>query len=110
MGEAWTRSQNEVLATLQDVVAIESVNPGLPGGKRGESAMVEYLSEFFGAAGMGCETREVLPGRSNFIGTLEGQDPQRVLLFECHMDTASVGVMRRWISTHRSTSLPAASR
>ena len=93
MGEAWTRSQNEVLATLQDVVAIESVNPGLPGGQRGEFAMVEYLSEFFGKAGMGCETREVLPGRSNFIGTLEGQDPERVLLFECHMDTASVGVM-----------------
>ncbi len=47
MGGAWTRSQNEVLATLQDVVATESVNPGLPGGQRGESAMVEYISEFF---------------------------------------------------------------
>ena len=93
MGGAWTRSQNEVLATLQDVVATESVNPGLPGGQRGESAMVEYISEFFRNAGMGCETREVLPGRSNLIGTLEGRNPERVLLFECHLDTASVGVM-----------------
>ena len=93
MGGAWTRSQNEVLATLQDVVATESVNPGLPGGQRGESAMVEYIAEFFRKAGMGCETREVLPGRSNLIGTLEGRNPERVLLFECHLDTASVGVM-----------------
>ena len=26
----WTRSDNEVLATLQDLVAIDSVNPALP--------------------------------------------------------------------------------
>lgn len=93
MRGAWTRSQNEVLATLQDVVAIESVNPGLPGGQRGESGMVAYLSKFFQKAGMGCKTSEVLPGRSNFIGLLEGRDRERVLLFECHLDTASVGVM-----------------
>ncbi len=93
MGEAWTRSDNEVLATLQDVVAIESVNPGLPGGQRGEGAMVEYVSHFLRTAGMSCETQEVLPGRSNLIGALEGLDPGRVLLFECHLDTASVGVM-----------------
>ena len=93
MGNAWTRSHNEVLATLQEVVAIESVNPGLPGGQRGESAMVEYISDFLRTAGMACKTREVLPGRSNLIGTLEGLNRQRVLLFECHLDTASVGVM-----------------
>ena len=27
----WTRSDNEILATLQDLVAIDSVNPALPG-------------------------------------------------------------------------------
>ena len=93
MGEAWTRSQNEVLSTLQDVVAIESINPGLPGGDRGESFMVEYLSHFFREAGLSYKTGEVLPGRSNIISTLEGQNLDRILLFECHLDTASVGVM-----------------
>ncbi len=93
MSQSWTRSDNEVLATLQDVVAIESVNVDLPGGGRGEVGMVEYLANFFSAAGIPYQTDEVLPGRSNIIAMLEGQNPDRVLLFECHMDTASVGVM-----------------
>ena len=29
---SWTRSDDPVLATLQDLVAIDSVNPALPGG------------------------------------------------------------------------------
>ena len=93
MSQSWARSDNEVLATLQDVVAIESVNADLPGGERGEIGMVEYLADFFDAAEIPYETDEVLPGRSNIIATLEGENPDRVLLFECHMDTASVGVM-----------------
>ena len=31
---SWTRSDATVLATLQDLVAIDSVNPALPGGAR----------------------------------------------------------------------------
>ena len=93
MSQSWTRSDNNVLATLQDVVAIESINPDLPGGERGEVGMVEYLADFFQSADIPYETHEVLPGRSNIIATLEGENPDRVLLFECHMDTASVGVM-----------------
>ena len=93
MSQLWTRSDNDVLATLQDVVAIESINSDLPGGERGEVGMVEYLGDFFRAANIPYETHEILPERSNIIATLEGENPDRVLLFECHMDTASVGVM-----------------
>ena len=93
MSQSWVRSDNEVLATLQDVVAIESINASLPGGERGEVGMVEYLANFFNAVDIPYETDEVLPGRSNIIATLEGENPDRVLLFECHMDTASVSVM-----------------
>ena len=89
----WERSDDEVLATLQDLVAIESVNPGLPGGGRGEVGMVDYLHRFFSDLGLSCETPEVLPGRSNFIATLEGENADKVTVFECHMDTASVEVM-----------------
>ncbi|SVD81732.1 uncharacterized protein METZ01_LOCUS434586, partial [marine metagenome] len=35
----WTRSDNKILATLQELVAIDSVNPALPGGQQGESGM-----------------------------------------------------------------------
>ncbi|NKB71404.1 MAG: ArgE/DapE family deacylase [Candidatus Latescibacteria bacterium] len=93
MSPTWTRSDNEVLATLQDVVALESVNPGLPGGQRGESAMVDYLETFFAGLDIPTQQQQVLPGRANILATLEGKDPDRVLLFECHMDTASAEVM-----------------
>ena len=89
MDLGWQRSTNETLATLQDVVAIESVNPDLPGGSRGEVEMVEYLCAFFASAGIPYETVEVLDGRANVVATLEGADPSRTLMFECHMDTAS---------------------
>ena len=93
MTQAWTRSDDEVLATLQDVVAIESVNPSLPGGGRGEVEMTAYLSGFFDEIGIPYELNEVLAGRNNIIATLAGEDPERVLLFECHMDTASTEIM-----------------
>ena len=89
----WERSEDEVLATLQDVVAIESVNPSLPGGQEGEAGMVEYLSAFFKDLGLPVELTEALPGRHNLVATLAGEDPDRAVLFECHMDTASVEVM-----------------
>ena len=78
----WTRSDNEVLATLQDLVAIDSVNPALPGGEQGESGMVGYLSAFFAALDIPCQRSEVLPGRNNIIATLAGEDPERAVLFE----------------------------
>ncbi len=93
MTAIWTRSDNEVLATLQDLVAIDSVNPALPGGQQGEGGMVAYLTDFFEALGIPYELCEVLPGRRNFIARLDGQDAERAILFECHMDTASAEVM-----------------
>ena len=58
----WTRSDNQILATLQDLVAIDSVDPALPGGQQGEGRMVEYLSSFFTALDIPYELSEVLPG------------------------------------------------
>jgi len=89
MAQGWRRSTNETLATLQDVVAIESVNPELPGGSRGEVEMVEYLCAFFAGCGIPFVTTDVLDGRANVVATLVGADPSRTLMFECHMDTAS---------------------
>lgn len=82
-------SNSPVIATLQDVVAIESVNPDLPGGRDGERGMVDYLSSFFADVGIECQSCEVLKGRHNIMATLPGRDPTRAVLFECHMDTAT---------------------
>ena len=86
---AHERSTDPIIATLQEVVAIPSVNPGLPGGAEGERGMVDYLTRFFAEAGIACERWDALPGRSNVVATLPGRDPSRAVLFECHMDTAT---------------------
>ena len=93
MNSSWSRNENEVLATLQDVVAIESINPDLPGGQQGESEMANYTENFFKDLDIPCQRQKVLPGRSNVIATLAGQQTDRILLFECHMDTASTEIM-----------------
>ena len=93
MSQSWRRADDEVLSVLQDVVAIESINPDLPGGKDGELRMVEYIASFFADIGIPYETHEILPARHNIVATLDGADPNRVLLFECHMDTVSVDIM-----------------
>jgi acetylornithine deacetylase len=93
MSRSWHRVDDEILSVLQDVVAIESINPDLPGGKDGELRMMEYISGFFADIGIPYETHEILPARHNIIATLDGEDPSRVLLFECHMDTVSVDIM-----------------
>jgi acetylornithine deacetylase/succinyl-diaminopimelate desuccinylase family protein len=89
----WERSKSAVLSMLQDVVGIDSVNPALPGGSGGEGGMADYIEQFFTALEIPCHRREILPGRPNILATLEGQDPTRMLLFECHMDTASTEIM-----------------
>ncbi|MDD9985891.1 MAG: ArgE/DapE family deacylase [Spirochaetaceae bacterium] len=86
---AHERSTDPIIATLQEVVAIPSVNPGLPGGTDGERGMADYLTRFFADAGIACEEWDALPGRPNVVATLPGRDPTRAVLFECHMDTAT---------------------
>lgn len=87
---AHERSTDPIIATLQEVVAIPSVNPGLPGGTDGERGMADYLIRFFADAGIECEQWKALSGRPNVVATLPGRDPGRAVLFECHMDTATV--------------------
>ena len=93
MSQSWHCVDNDILSVLQDVVAIESINPDLPGGKDGELRMMQYIAGFFADIGIPYETHEILPARHNIIATLDGEDPNRVLLFECHMDTVSVDIM-----------------
>ena len=73
-------------------VAIESINASLPGGERVKLVWLNILP-ILRRPRYPYETDEVLPGRKHIIATLEGENPDRVLLFECHMDTASVSVM-----------------
>ncbi|HUU09719.1 MAG TPA: M20 family metallopeptidase [Phycisphaerae bacterium] len=78
---------------LSRLVACPSVNPqrAAPSGPPlGEAAMAQLLAGLLGPWGAWVETRDVAPGRPNFLARFEGADPGRTLLLEAHADTVPV--------------------
>ncbi len=77
--------------TLEDLIAINSVNPAFGG--PGEGAVSAYVASFFQAAGIPTKTEVLEEHRSNVIGCLEGATPDRLIIFDAHGDTASASGM-----------------
>lgn len=82
-------SSKELVGTLQELVAIPSVNPAYEGGVP-ESAVALYVEEFFARRNVETFRQEVLPGRWNVIARVPGRFPGRRVVLEAHMDTVSV--------------------
>lgn len=80
---------------LQELVAIDSVNPSLVPGAAGEAAIARALVAYLRTCGLQVEVQEVAPGRPNVIGTLEGRAPGRSLMLCGHIDTVGVAGMTR---------------
>src|SRR6185436_12184517 len=79
----------------KDLVSIDSVNPTLVPGAKGEAEIGKALIEVLSSIGMKVEIQEVAPGRPNIVGTLEGRSPGRSLMFCGHTDTVGVAGMSR---------------
>lgn len=79
-----------VVALLSDLVSVNSVNPSLVPGAPGEAGAAEVVRAFMAAAGLDVEMQEVLPGRSNVIGVLEGREPGPSVMLCGHLDTVGV--------------------
>jgi len=77
---------------LEDLVSIQSVNPALEEGARGEKELSEYIEQRCLRNGLKVTRQAVLPGRDNLIIELRTGKPS-TLLFEAHMDTVVLGSM-----------------
>ena len=82
------------ITLLRDLVAIDSVNPSLVAGAAGEGAIADAIAEHMRRTGFDVAVQEVVPGRSNVVGVIEGTEPGRSLMFCGHMDTVGVEGMR----------------
>ena len=78
---------------LEDLVAIDSVNPSLVPGARGEAGVARRIAEECIAAGLTVDVTEVAPGRPNVVAVLEGRAPGPRLMFCGHIDTVGVAGM-----------------
>ena len=71
-------------------MAIDSVNPSLVPGARGEGAIADAIAAHMRRLGLDVEVQEAAPGRPNVIGIVEGRAPGPALMFCGHLDTVGV--------------------
>jgi len=84
-----TTDSSQVLATLAELVSINSINPAYENG-RSEADLGHYIEDFFGRRGIETFQQPVMPGRSNIVARLPGRDAGRRIVLEAHMDTVSI--------------------
>lgn len=77
---------------LQDLIAINSVNPAYPEGK-GEAVVADYVERHCENIGLDVTRQPVLPGRDNIVATITVPGATETLLYEGHMDTVGLGLM-----------------
>lgn len=77
-------------ALLEDLVAVNSVNPSLVAGAPGEAAVAEVVAHALRAGGLDVMFQDAAPGRPNVIGVLEGREPGPAVMVCGHLDTVGV--------------------
>jgi len=75
---------------LRELVAIDSVNPDLVPGAKGEAEVAGHCARWLSRAGLDVALQEAAPGRPNAVGVLEGSAPGRTLMLCGHIDTVGV--------------------
>src|SRR3989441_3421045 len=86
---------------LRELVAIDSVNPSLVPGARGEAAAAGFLRDFLRRQGIAAELQEAAPGRPNVVAQIgpaaapSGAVQRRhaALAILAHIDTVGAGDM-----------------
>jgi len=81
------------VSLLQHLVSIDSVNPSLVSGAKGERAAQEAVAAHMLALGLEVHRQEAAPGRPNVVGVLDGGAPGRSLMLCGHIDTVGVDGM-----------------
>jgi acetylornithine deacetylase len=86
---------DRTIALLQDLVAIDSVNPVLVAGARGEAEIARRIAAECESIGLTVQITEVAPGRPNVVAVLEARAPGPSLMFCGHVDTVGVAGMNQ---------------
>ncbi len=86
---------NEITTLLQQLVAIDSINPDLVAGGAGEREIAHFVANWLERAGVEVTWDEPVPGRPSVIGIVRGTGGGRSLLLNAHMDTVGVAGMKR---------------
>ena len=86
----WTIDRDKTVQTLQAMVRIKSVNPGLIEGGAGEAELAQWLGDRCRHMGLEVQLQESAPGRPNVIARWRGSGNGRSMLLTGHTDTVSL--------------------
>jgi acetylornithine deacetylase len=81
--------QDQLVAILRELVAINSINPTLSGGP-GESEIAEFVRSWLSRLGFDAEVQTVTAGRANIVALVRGKATGPAVLLNGHMDTVGV--------------------
>ncbi len=81
---------DQLLAFLQNLININSVNPSLSPDGKGEEDIAFFIGNFLKSFGLWVEYEPLGKHRMNVIGTLKGTGGGKTLLLNGHTDTVSV--------------------
>jgi acetylornithine deacetylase len=84
---------SEVAELTAQLVAIESINPGVVPGGSGELELARFVAEWCERAGLETTLSELAPGRANVVAIARGRGGGRSLMLNAHMDTVGVAGM-----------------
>jgi acetylornithine deacetylase len=79
-----------LVATLGDLVRIDSVNPSLVPGGAGEAAVARNTADRLKALGMTVTILEATTGRPSVVGKLTGSGGGHSLMLNAHLDTVGI--------------------
>lgn len=74
-----------VIEILSELVKINSINPEWGG--PGEGKVAHWIRAFCQEQGIETQEQEILPGRPNIYAKIPGQNRDKRIVFEAHMDT-----------------------
>ncbi len=85
---------------LRQLVQIDSVNPSLVPGGKGEEEIAHFIARLLEHAGVEVALQDVAPGRPNVIGRLRGSGGGKTLILNAHTDVVTVEGMKDPFSAH----------
>jgi acetylornithine deacetylase len=86
---------NDPVELLQALVSIDSVNPDLVPGARGEGEIAAFVARWLRERALEVHVEDSgRPGRPNVVAVARGRGGGRSLIFNSHMDTVGVAGMR----------------
>jgi len=80
-----------MIELVEQLVAIDSVNPTLVAGGAGELEIAHFVARWLEERGVEVELEELAPSRANVVGRVRGTGGGRTLMLNAHLDTVGLG-------------------